>query len=201
MTSDGRVLVADTGNHCIRVLDRSLHVVHTLAGEPGIAGFDEGADGRPLFDAPFDVAELADGSVAVADRMNHCIRRIHNGKAAITLWENPLLSTFLVGVWCDENCSAKPLKHAVRICEKIGWFVGPATSNGPHASGPNLVTVLVGNPEQDGIRDGHILVQVEDKHKVVTIQPQALLSEPEKLLMLSNGNLAFSDKHSIRQVA
>jgi streptogramin lyase len=59
-----RLIVADSGNDAIRIVDLGSGVIDTLAGpETGLA-------------APHDVAIAADGSVWVADTGSHCVRRI-----------------------------------------------------------------------------------------------------------------------------
>lgn len=70
----GNVYVADTGNHRIRMISTD-GLVTTLAGE-GTPGFADGPASQARFWYPMDVAVAPDGSVAVADWMNHRIRRI-----------------------------------------------------------------------------------------------------------------------------
>ncbi|GIW41420.1 MAG: hypothetical protein KatS3mg076_1997 [Candidatus Binatia bacterium] len=71
-----RVYIADTGNHVIRMVDEN-GIITTIAGtgEPGYSG-----DGGPATEArlhtPSDVAVAPDGTVYVADTMNHVVRRI-----------------------------------------------------------------------------------------------------------------------------
>lgn len=71
----GNIYVADCNNHCIRKVDTS-GLVSTLAG----CGRPMWADGRGAhagFDCPWHVALGRCGSVLfVADRQNHCIRRV-----------------------------------------------------------------------------------------------------------------------------
>jgi len=68
------IVVADTGNHCIRRIDMA-GTVSTLAGTCGTPGFADGPGGR--FDRPAAVAvDPRDGSILVADTGNHAIRRV-----------------------------------------------------------------------------------------------------------------------------
>jgi sugar lactone lactonase YvrE len=76
---DGRVLVADTGNHRIRVVGRDGFLI-TLAGS-GKDGF--GGDLGPAVDAglnvPHDIDATASGEVLVADTSNNRVRRFTPG--------------------------------------------------------------------------------------------------------------------------
>jgi len=77
----GNVYVADSDNHCVRLI--SGGTVSTAAGT-GLEGFLDGDAGIAQFASPSDVAVDLDGRVLVADRDNHRLRRIHDGQV-ITL--------------------------------------------------------------------------------------------------------------------
>ena len=70
---DGRVLVTDTYNDRIRVIDRGM--VTTLAGS-GQPGADDGVADRASFDTPTGIAIDARGTVYVADSGNGVIRTV-----------------------------------------------------------------------------------------------------------------------------
>lgn len=73
---DGRLALADNEHHVVRIYDPALGVLALLAGsydQPGMVDAS-GADAR--FDAPYDLALLSDGALAVADHFNHRIRRV-----------------------------------------------------------------------------------------------------------------------------
>lgn len=74
--SVGRVFVADTYNHVIRVI--SSGTVSTLAGV-GVSGFMDGLAKSARFKYPKDVAVSSTGIVYVADSGNHKIRKISGG--------------------------------------------------------------------------------------------------------------------------
>jgi DNA-binding beta-propeller fold protein YncE len=72
----GELILADTGNHRIRKIDRT-GVVTTIAGT-GTAGY--AGDGGPAVAAqlnhPIDVAVGDDGTIYFSDTFNHCVRAI-----------------------------------------------------------------------------------------------------------------------------
>ena len=73
--SGGNVYVADTGNHTIRKINPA-GLVTTLAGQPGIPGYQNGVGTAALFNEPSGLAVAASGDLFVADSGNSVIRRI-----------------------------------------------------------------------------------------------------------------------------
>ena len=87
---DGNLIVADSGNHCIRkvMLDGSSACVSTVAGSRGggVAGngFADGGEGS-LFNEPQAVVVDGQNNILVADRLNHRVRMITNERTCVTL--------------------------------------------------------------------------------------------------------------------
>lgn len=79
----GNIYVADTENHAIRKID-SKGIVTTLAGN-GVLGGKDGKGKEASFYSPQDVAASADGTVYVADTLNHAIRKIAADGTVTTL--------------------------------------------------------------------------------------------------------------------
>lgn len=80
-TDDGKLYIADTGNHCIRVIDTTVPInqatVNTAIGLPESPGFQDGGPEFAKFDKPTGVAVSADGTIIyVADANNHVIRKL-----------------------------------------------------------------------------------------------------------------------------
>lgn len=80
-TSDGKLYIADTGNHCIRVIDTTVPVdkatVSTAIGLPQSPGFRDGGPEMAKFYYPAGVAVNSDGSIVyVADHRNKVIRKL-----------------------------------------------------------------------------------------------------------------------------
>ena len=76
------VYVTDTANHCIRTISAGitsrgseLHV-STLCGKPGLAGHADGSFAECLFSSPTGLSILPDGTLAIADAGNNCVRRL-----------------------------------------------------------------------------------------------------------------------------
>ncbi len=73
----GNLYFSDTFNHRIRRIDGRTAVITTVAGS-GAAGYS--GDGGPAtaasFNEPYGIAVDRNGNIYVADRHNHCVRRI-----------------------------------------------------------------------------------------------------------------------------
>jgi ABC-type branched-subunit amino acid transport system substrate-binding protein/sugar lactone lactonase YvrE len=79
----GNVYVADSGNHCVRLI-RPDGTVTTLAGT-GEPGYRDGPAGEAQFDGPTDVAVNSMGVLYVADSENDRIRAISPDGMVTTL--------------------------------------------------------------------------------------------------------------------
>ena len=75
----GRVYVADTANHRIRLFDPTSGTVSTVAGS-GAAGFADGPALTGKLSSPTGVAVDGSGAVIIADSGNHRIRQLSNGQ-------------------------------------------------------------------------------------------------------------------------
>ncbi|WP_145928759.1 hypothetical protein OH491_18525 [Termitidicoccus mucosus] len=72
----GKLYVADTGNHTIRVIDTASGAVSTLAGVPGQPGYAEGTGASARFHTPEAITTDTAGNLYVADGGNEIIRKI-----------------------------------------------------------------------------------------------------------------------------
>jgi DNA-binding beta-propeller fold protein YncE len=81
----GNLYFSDTFNHCIRRVDARSGVITTCAGcgEAGYSG-DGGPATRARFNEPYGIAVDNAGNIYVADRHNHCVRRIDRGSGIVT---------------------------------------------------------------------------------------------------------------------
>jgi sugar lactone lactonase YvrE len=81
--AQGNVYAADASNHAVRKISASGQVT-TLAGN-GVLGNIDGAGAEARFNHPTDVAVAEDGTVYVADTLNHVIRKITAAGMVTTL--------------------------------------------------------------------------------------------------------------------
>ncbi|WP_127585172.1 NHL domain-containing protein [Paenibacillus koleovorans] len=79
----GNVYVADSENHAIRKIDTAGQVT-TLAGN-GVFGSKDAKGKEASFYSPQDVAVAADGTLYVADTLNHSIRKVSADGVVTTL--------------------------------------------------------------------------------------------------------------------
>jgi sugar lactone lactonase YvrE len=75
VASTGQLVVADTENHAIRVLDLAAGTVSTVAGS-GSAGFQNGIGPSAMFNFPVALSLDEDNRAYVADQYNQRIRRV-----------------------------------------------------------------------------------------------------------------------------
>ena len=81
----GNLYFSDTFNHRIRRVDARSGDITTCAGsgEAGYSG-DGGPATQARFNEPYGIAVDKAGNVYVADRHNHCVRRIDGASSVIT---------------------------------------------------------------------------------------------------------------------
>jgi sugar lactone lactonase YvrE len=82
--ASGNAYVADTQNHCIRLVSPS-GAVTTFAGNPGHPGSADGLGTAASFNAPYGVAVAGNGYVYVADTGNSTVRMITPAGQVTTL--------------------------------------------------------------------------------------------------------------------
>ena len=83
--ASGNLYFSDTFNHRIRRVDARTGVITTCAGsgEAGYSGDGGPAIARPL-NEPYGIAVDRMANVYIADRHNHCVRRIDSASGVIT---------------------------------------------------------------------------------------------------------------------
>ncbi|MSP92862.1 MAG: hypothetical protein EXR79_13830 [Myxococcales bacterium] len=118
---NGSVWVADSGNHRIRKISTD-GIVMTAAGS-GVAGSADGAALAATFNSPYGVAVGPGGSVWVADRGNHRIRKIAPDGSVTTLAGSN------AGMVDGKGAGAKFNAPSGVAVDKFGWAMVADTGN------------------------------------------------------------------------
>jgi RHS repeat-associated protein len=121
--SDGSVYIADTGNHSIRRVNPE-GIIQTVAGRGEYSEYGFSGDGGPATEAllynPRGVAVAPDGTLYIADTLNHRIRRVG---------PDGIISTFAgTGSWCSPStdpCGDGGPAVAATLNSPVGIAVGP----------------------------------------------------------------------------
>ena len=84
LDSAGNLYVADPANHVVRKVTPA-GLVSTIAGQPGVPGYSDGAAAQARFWLPVDVKIDSQDNLYVADRNNAVVRKISVGGAVSTV--------------------------------------------------------------------------------------------------------------------
>ncbi|MCB9643756.1 MAG: SMP-30/gluconolactonase/LRE family protein [Myxococcales bacterium] len=178
----GRIFFAERGNHLIRMIDGMGRVVD-FAGT-GKSGFADGPANQAQFDTPYGIAFGKDGSLYVADRENHRIRKIDTS-GNVTTVAGTGKSGLVNGVGAQARF-AKP--HGIAVDDQGNVYVadyGNAVVRKITAAGE--VSTLAGDGTQ-GSKDGPALMAQFDR--------------PRGIALDAKGNLYVADEgsHQIRKI-
>lgn len=187
--ADGIIYVADTGNNCIRKIDKA-GIVSTLAGST-IQGYRDGTGTLARFFAPLSVAIDPHGDLYVADSGNHRIRRI-NSSGVVSTWAGNGLARFADGPPLSASFAnpqsisfdlmgmmyiADPGNFRLRTVDRFGHvstFAGSGSSisrdgTGTAASFRSPRSVTVSYAKQIFIIDLHQVRRISDKGVVQSL--------------------------------
>jgi kumamolisin len=153
----GNVYVADTGNDVIREI--SLGQVTTLAGQPGVAGYADGAGAtQALFNYPTSVAVDGSGNVYVADYNNDVVRKITPAGVVSTLAGQAGIAGYIDGPGTKALFNAP---NGVTVDSANNVYVTDATFSDVgnnnllrRISPLGVVSTLAGQPNYSGSADG-----------------------------------------------
>jgi sugar lactone lactonase YvrE len=159
-------------------------VVTTLAGT-GRQGYADGPGASAAFNSPLDVAALPDGTVYVADTLNHCVRKITPTGVVTTVAGNPEIAYDSYGY----PLLSYPAGIAVTPAGTV--YVADPGLQAIRAIAPNgAVTNLAGRywDNAGGFADG--------------TGTNAFFQEPMDVTLDRSGNLIVADtsNHRIRKV-
>lgn len=188
----GNIYIADAGNHTLRKVTPDGRVI-TLAGRAGESGATDGAGNRARFAGPAGVALDRTGTLYVADRLNHTLRKVApdgtvstfagasgkighaDGARGIARFNNPsgvavdALGTVYVAD--TGNHTVRKITPAGEVSTLAGCagLRGNADGTGAFArfNGPAAVAVD---------RTGHVFVADRDNHTIRRIAPDGTVS-------------------------
>ncbi len=190
VSTDGNLFIADTGNQRIRRVD-AAGMITVVAGN-GKSGFsgDDGPATSASLASPSGVAVDTDGSVFIADRGNHRIRRVDAATGTITTAAGNGQSGFSGDSGPATGASlASPNGVAV---DRLGNLFIADTGN--HrirrvAAATGIITTVAGNGQSDFSGDSGPATG-------------ASLASPSGVAVDTDGNLSIADtgNHRIRRV-
>lgn len=186
----GNVYVADAFNHCIRKVTPA-GVVTTLAGN-GQQGYADGTGAAARFNSPLDVAALPDGTVFVADTLNHCVRKITPAGVVSTLagspeiaydaYGYPLLS-YPAGIAVTATGTvyvADPGLQAVRAVSPTGTVTNLAgrywDARGGLADGTGTAAFFQEPMDVALDRTGNVIVADTSNHRIRKVTPAGVVT-------------------------
>jgi DNA-binding beta-propeller fold protein YncE len=118
LDASNNVIIADSGNHCIRLLDLKAGALSTLAGQCGNAGANDGfQSGWSTLDTPASLAVDGDGKVFFADRTG--LRVIADGN----------VTTLMPGVRAG---ALKVYKKSLFIADTYNRCIREVSTDSPH---------------------------------------------------------------------
>jgi len=188
---DGNVIIADTGNHVIRMMDDEY--VITIAGN-GISGFSDGAEGSAQFSSPRSAVMCFDGYIYVADTMNHVIRRIDkNGYVSVFAGE-PQESGFADGSLAEARFNEP---SGLYIDTSGALYVADSANHAIRLIENGMVTTIAGRPgELDRFTGYHQGGYVDGENE------NARFNFPRDVALMPDDSILVADSmnHAIRLI-
>ena len=191
----GNLYFSDTFNHRIRRIDGRTGIITTVAGN-GIAGYS--GDGGPAtaasFNEPYGIAVDRNGNIYVADRHNHCVRRIDaasgvattfagNGRAGYSGDGGPAAQAGMVepnGLGFDPAQQrlfiADVADHRVRVVDiatgQIGTFAGTGEPAHSGDGGPSSAAGVFGARAVKVAPDGTVYILERQGSTLRAVDPK-----------------------------
>ncbi|MFZ2958395.1 MAG: LamG-like jellyroll fold domain-containing protein [Candidatus Ozemobacteraceae bacterium] len=149
--NDGKLYVADYGEHTIRKIDPATRLVLTYAGGRNTAALTDGTGLAARFNGPFGITAY-DNYLFVAEGGNNCIRRIDLSNAKVTLFAGSSAAGSADGAGL--NARFNTLRG---IAQSNGILYVPDYGNNTIRKvdiTSGVVTTLAGSAGVSGFRDG-----------------------------------------------
>ena len=177
----GRLFIADTRNHRIRVVDLASGLIDTLAGTGERAKSAEGAAGKAAhLNGPFAV-DAREGRLYVADLMNRRIAQIDAGSGAVhTLAGNGEKGVPEDGARASEAPLVDPRAAAidrrgnVYVLERQGNALRVVNVQGQIRTliGPDHPEIHLNGPKHLAIDlDGDVIIADDQNHRIIEYNP------------------------------
>ena len=187
---NGNTVVADTFNHCIRMITPA-GVVTTLAGN-GTYDFVDGTGAAARFSFPYGLATLANGNIVVADNNNNRIRLITMPGAVVTTLAGDGNGDFLngtgtgarfngpisVAVLPNGNIAvADSVNHRIRLVTPAGVVTTLAGSGSPtFADGTGAGASFKYPYGVAALSNGNVVVADHFNHRIRLITPAGVVT-------------------------
>ena len=180
-TLPGKLFVADTHNHRIRVIDLASGLINTLAGTGERAMSPEGAVGKAAhFNGPFAV-DARDGKVYVTDLFNRRVSVVDavtsvvftvagNGEKGVP--EDGAEAT--AAPLADPRAAAVDRRGNVYILERQGNALRVVDPQGKIRTliGPDHPEIKLGSPKHLAIDlDGDVIIADDTNHRILEYNP------------------------------
>lgn len=182
--TSGNLYIADSANNTIRLLATN-GTVRTFAGQPGVAGSQDGTGTNAQFNAPGGLAFDHGGNLLVADTGNATLRKITPAGGVSTLAGVAGQAGYADGASSAAQFSA-PLSLAVATNGSV--YIADGGNHVIRVLSGGTVSTFAGNPQVWGSADGN--------------GTNAEFNAPCGLAFDSTGNLFVSDanNHTIRKI-
>ena len=182
VSSEGIVVFSDTGNHRIRVVQNG--VVRLLAGS-GTRGFRDGAYQDAWFDTPSGIAIGSEGTIYVADTLNHCIRAISPQGEVSTLAGGPQTAGMKDGplseaLFCEPNDIQLGPDGALYVVDKGNQRIRRIANQ--------TVTTVAGSGDEMDSETGYVVGGYRDGAAA-----QAQFQYPTGLFVAEDGTIYVAD--------
>jgi sugar lactone lactonase YvrE len=200
LSSNGNLIVADTGNNTIRQVTPG-GVVTTIAGTAGTVGTQDGAGSSAQFDSPGGVAVDANGNIYVCDSRNNVIREITPAGVVSTLAGTATPDNYIFGngpVSADGTGAAAAFANPVGIAIDAdgNLYVTETQSSTIRKIAPGaVVTTIAGTP---GLQYYESYGDVDS-----TSGDTARFRSPVGIAVDGNGNVFVADtgNNAVRKIA
>ncbi len=179
------LFVTDAFNHTVRRVT-SAGEVSTVAGQPGVSGYQDGPVAGALFNGPNGILRIASGEVLVSEWSSHLIRKVSSDGQVSTFGGVPESAGFANGTGTQARLQNP---SGVWPSSAGGVAVVDRTHTLRHITPTGVTTTLAGSAWLGGTNDG--------------VGSSARFRTPAGLVGTPDGSLFVADQnnHVIRRVA